>query len=318
MTAVRRARTGSMTPYDSGRQENEMPEKETWTHETATINGIRTHYVHQGKGPLVLLLHGFPENWYSWRFQLPALAESFHVVAPDLRGYNETEIPGDLAAYRMEHLVEDAAGLIRHLGEESAYVVGHDWGGVVAFQLAAEHPELVKKLAILNAPHPFKCLDTLRRNTRQLRRSWYMFFFQLPWLPERFIERDDYAFLRRAFRGTAVNKEAFPREVLNRFIDPMRRTGALTAGINYYRANLRNPGSLKKAKNFPVLTMPTRIIWGEEDVALDIVLTRDLDDFFSGPFDLRTIPNCGHWVQQEEPELVNRYLSEFLTEEKVC
>ncbi len=276
------------------------------------INGIRTHYVRQGEGPLVLLLHGFPENWYSWRFQIPALAEHFCVVAPDLRGYNETEGPPDLESYRIEHLMDDAVGLVHHLGHERAAVVGHDWGGVIAYQLAAERPDLVEKLAVLNAPHPRKYLQTLRKSPRQIGRSWYIFFFQLPRIPELFISRGDFAFLRRAFRSAAVNRDAFPPEVLERFVAPMRRPGALTAGINYYRANLRSIEALGKARAFPILDMPVRVIWGEVDTALDITLIRDMDDLFSGPFDVCTIPGCGHWVQQEEPILVNRYLLEFL------
>ncbi len=294
-----------------------MSEQESWTHEHAVVNGIRIHYVRQGEGPLVLLLHGFPENWYSWRFQIPVLAEHFCVVAPDLRGYNETEAPQDLESYRIEHLMDDAVGLVRHLGHERAAVVAHDWGGVIAYQLAAERPDLVEKLAVLNAPHPRKYFQAIRKSPRQLGRSWYVFFFQLPRVPEFIMSLGDFAFLRRSIRGMAVNRDAFPPEVLERFVGPMRRPGALTAGINYYRANLRHREALGKARAFPILDMPVRVIWGEVDAALDITLIRDMDDLFRGPFDVCTIPDCGHWVQQEEPGLVNRYLLEFLGSEDI-
>src|SRR5262249_33835635 len=152
---------------------------EPWAHRHALVGGLRLHYVEAGAGPPVLLLHGFPEFWYSWRHQLPALAGAgFRAWAPDLRGYNESEKPAGVRNYRVRLLVEDVAGLIRHTGAGRATVVGHDWGGVIAWRLAMDRPELVERLVILNAPHPGAFLRELR-NPAQWLRSAYVLFFQL-------------------------------------------------------------------------------------------------------------------------------------------
>src|SRR3954451_16988189 len=151
-----------------------------------TVNGVRLHYVETGEGPLVVLLHGFPEFWWTWRHQIPALAAAgFRVVALDMRGYAESGKPPRWQDYRMEILAADVARLIAALGEERAHVVGHDWGAAVAWMVATLHPERVERLAILNVPHPARMERALRTSPRQLLHSWYMFFFQIPWLPER-------------------------------------------------------------------------------------------------------------------------------------
>src|SRR3954449_2631161 len=157
---------------------------ERWAHREAVVNGVRLHYVEAGAGPLVVLLHGFPEFWYSWRHQIPALAAAgFRVVAPDMRGYNRSDKPRGVRAYSGDALTGDVAKLIRACGAERAVVVGHDWGAAVAWQFAMAYPALLERLVIMNAPHPARFLRALR-TWRQARKSWYMFFFQLPWLPE--------------------------------------------------------------------------------------------------------------------------------------
>ena len=153
-------------------------------HRQVRTNGVRLHCVVDGDGPLVVLLHGFPEFWYSWRHQIPALATRFRVVAPDLRGYNESEKPAGVAAYAMPELVADVEGLVHAFGERDAAIVGHDWGGGIAWFVAMERPPVTRKLVVLNCPHPAMMAQSLRGNPRQLARSWYMFFFQIPWLPE--------------------------------------------------------------------------------------------------------------------------------------
>src|SRR5579884_3024966 len=158
--------------------------QQLWTHRHASVNGVRLHYVEAGRGPLVVLLHGFPEFWYSWRHQIPALAAAgFRVLAPDLRGYNESDKPPGVAAYGLERVAGDVAALVRHAGERRAAVVGHDWGGGIAWWLAMHRPDVVGRLAVLNAPHPAAFRRELR-TPGQLLRSWYVFFFQLPALPE--------------------------------------------------------------------------------------------------------------------------------------
>jgi epoxide hydrolase 4 len=188
-------------------------------------DGIRLHYVEAGEGPLVVLLHGFPEFWYGWRCQIPALAQAgLRVVAPDMRGYNLSDKPPGWRAYGIDLLTGDIADVIRDLGEERAYVVGHDWGAAVAYATAMRHPEVVRRLAILNAPHPARMLEGFR-TLRQLRKSWYMFFFQLPVLPERALARDGFALAKRALRaGSAPG--SFSDEDLGRYVDAWSQPGA--------------------------------------------------------------------------------------------
>jgi pimeloyl-ACP methyl ester carboxylesterase len=283
---------------------------EPWQHGTLTTNGIRMHYVTQGTGPLIVLLHGFPEFWYSWRFQIPVLAEQgYRVVAPDLRGYNETEKP--TAGYDIPTLLRDIAGLIEGLGEERAVVVGHDWGGVLAWQFAIDYPQMTARLIVLNAPHPGAMLRELRRPA-QLRKSWYIFFFQLPWLPEYTLSRNHANEIGRMLRGAALQKEAFPRSETAKYQEAMSKPGAIRAALAYYRQLVRRGPRAYRQRNLLVET-PTLLVWGEHDIALDIALTRDLDPWVPH-LRVKYLPDSGHWVQQEQPEKVNQYLLEFLSE----
>jgi len=282
-------------------------------HGFAHVNGVRLHYVTQGAGKLVILLHGFPEFWYSWRYQIPALAEHFKVVAPDLRGYNDSEKPAGVANYRIDLLTADVMGLIRAFGEEKAIIVGHDWGGGVAWTFAADYPQATERLIVLNCPHPGAFQQQLRSNFRQLRRSWYMFFFQIPWLPEWGIRLNRRRFVEQAFRGMAIRKEAFPDEDLQRYVEALEKPGALTAAINYYRAAFRETVRHGE-RQFAKITCLTLLIWGEEDIALGKELTYNMEPYFTDRFAIKYIPRCSHWVQQEQPELVNQYMWEFLSD----
>lgn len=278
----------------------------------AKVNGVRLHYVRQGKGPLALLLHGFPEHWYSWRHQLPFLAGKYLAVAPDLRGYNTSDKPRGVSAYFMEELMGDIRGLIHYFGEEKAVIISHDWGGVIAWNLAAFHPEVVDRLVIMNAPHPLAFLRELRRNPRQRKASWYIFMFQVPKLPEWYVRRANYEMIEKAFSGWAIRKEAFTVEDLRRFKEAMSRPGCLTAAINYYRTLFRDPAGFRRLKDFPKISVPTQIIWADRDRALTNELTHDLGAYFTGKPEIRYVSQCSHWVQQEQPETVNRLLEEFL------
>ncbi|MBD2100802.1 alpha/beta fold hydrolase [Leptolyngbya sp. FACHB-261] len=278
----------------------------SWQHGYIASNGIRLHYVTQGEGPLMLMLHGFPEFWYSWRHQIPEFAQNYKVVALDLRGYNESDKPKGTDAYRMSELVEDVAGVIRGLGYEHCVLVGHDWGGAVAWSFAYAHPQMVERLIVLNLPHPAKFAEGLRL-PQQLVRSSYIFLFQLPWIPEFLLQLSDYQFIETAFRGSAINKSAFTQADIEAYKDAASKRGALTAMLNYYRSAAR--GLL--ARSWPVLEVPTLMIWGENDVALGKELTEGTEAYVRD-FRIRYIPNCGHWVQQEQPELVTQYMQEFL------
>lgn len=278
----------------------------TWQHEYITTNGIRLHYVTQGEGPLMLMLHGFPEFWYSWRHLIPEFAKDYKVVALDLRGYNESDKPQQQSAYVMSEFVKDVEGVIKGLGYDRCVLVGHDWGGAIAWNFAYAYPEMLERLIVLNMPHPAKFADGLR-TPQQLLRSSYAFFFQLPVLPELFIQSSDYGAIESAFKGMAVNKSAITQADIEAYKDAASRRGALTAMLNYYR----NAFPSMTLRDWSVLQVPTLMIWGEEDTALGKELTYGTEKYVRD-FQIRYIPNCSHWVQQERPELVNQYMREFL------
>ena len=273
----------------------------------AETNGTRLHYVAAGtSGPLLLLLHGFPEFWYSWRAQIPPLARRFRVVAPDLRGYNLSDKPA--GGYDIASLVEDVRGLIAALGERDAHVVGHDWGGVIAWALAIRAPDVVRRLAIVNAPHPGTFLRELR-SPGQLRRSSYVGFFQLRGLAECVIARDDYAVIRRMFRAADRGRAWLADEDIERFVRAIARPGALSAALEYYRRLLR-PAALRQVSPLRVIEAPTLVLWGELDIALGVGLLDGLDRWVR---DLRVVrfPTAGHWLNQQEPERVSAALGAF-------
>jgi pimeloyl-ACP methyl ester carboxylesterase len=231
-------------------------------HRSVEINGVRLHVAEAGAGPPVVLLHGFPEFWYSWRHQLPALAAAGrHALAPDQRGYNLSDQPPGRHAYRIDNLAADVAGLIRQTGHPRAAVVGHDWGGAVAWQLALRHPELVERLAVLNCPHPGAFRSGLRRPSQWLRSS-YMLLFQLPWLPEWLISFRDYASLANTLRNDPARADAFTDAQIEWYKQAARRAHGLTGGLNYYRAALLD---LLHTPKFPPLRVPALLIWGERD-----------------------------------------------------
>ena len=280
---------------------------ETWQHDRIITNGVNLHYVTQGSGPLMLMLHGFPEFWYSWRYQIPEFASDFKVVAPDLRGYNDSDKPKSKSAYALSELTRDVEGIIRGLGYDSCVLVAHDWGGGIAWNFAYTYPQMVERLIIMNCPHFAKFSQGLQ-TPQQLLRSWYMFFFQLPAIPELFLQAQDYQFIENAFKGMAVNKSAFTLEDIEAYKDAIAKRGALSAAINYYR-NFLNPQTFNQ--NWSILEVPTLMIWGEEDTALGKELTYGTEAYVKD-FQIRYIPNCSHWVQQEQPQLVNQYMREFL------
>jgi pimeloyl-ACP methyl ester carboxylesterase len=279
------------------------------THQRILIRGLHLHLVEVGTGPLVVLLHGFPECWYSWRHQLPALADAgFRAVAPDLRGYNLSDKPPGVRNYQLKLVVEDVAGLIRQLGAPHAVVVGHDWGGVIAWQLAADHPELVSRLVVLNAPHPSAFRRELRRPWQWLR-SWYILFFQLPALPEWLMGWGDYALLERTLTAPPIRPGGFTPEDIRVYKHALARPGARAAALSYYRAALRY--RRETARHRPPITVPTLLIWGERDPYLGIGLSDNLNAWVPN-LRVERLADAGHWVQNEEPERVNRLILDFL------
>jgi epoxide hydrolase 4 len=269
--------------------------------------GVRLHYVEAGEGPLVVLLHGFPEFWYSWRRQIPAIAAAgYRVVAPDMRGYNLSSRPQSAREYETGKLAGDIAGLIRSLGEEKAFVVGHDWGAIVAYTVAMRHPELVERLAILNVPHPARMMEGLR-SPKQLRKSWYMFFFQIPKLPEHLIARDDFSFGKRSLR--ADSKGSFTDVDLEQYVEAWSQPGALTGMINYYRAMMRRSPKKTMAAMKPI-EAKTLVIWGMRDRHIGSELAEPPKEWVP---DVRVerIDEATHWVQHDASERVNELLIGF-------
>ncbi len=278
-----------------------------WQHHFIKTNNVRLHYVAQGEGPLVVLLHGFPEFWYSWRHQIPALAKHFRVVVPDLRGYNDSDKPS--SGYDLQTLTQDVQGLITSLGYSHAHVVGHDWGGAIAWNFAQRFPEMLDRLAVLNAPHPQRFIQGMVGNLDQIRRSWYMLAFQVPAIPEILIQNNLKQFVSTVFQGLATRKAAFPLETARLYEAALEKPGAIAAALNYYRQMLDPRGFL--AQVIPVQA-PTLVLWGEEDAVLSRSLVGDMVRFVAAPVRVMMVPNCGHWVQQEAPQTVNRELLKFL------
>lgn len=289
--------------------------QEPWVHREGVVNGVRLHWVEMGAGPLVVLLHGFPEFWWGWHRQIPALAAAgFRVVAPDLRGYNLSEKPEGAASYRVSILVQDVVALIRHLGAERAHLAGHDWGGVIAWRVAMRHAEVVDRLVIANAPHPSIFSREMRR-PRQFLRSWYAMFFQLPLLPEALFRASDYAVLERIFRRSPARPDAFTDDDVRRYKEAASRPGALTAMLNYYRSSARSLGRRGEGGAAPRRTLdrPTLVIWGERDSALS---PHNLDGLERWVPELRIerLPEASHWVLADAPDRVNELMIDFLQE----
>lgn len=279
-------------------------------------NGQQFHVATAGTGSrLALCLHGFPESSFSWRYQLPLLAAAGYLVwAPDLRGYGGTSKPPGVDAYSIENLIEDVAALIEASGCTEVLLLGHDWGAIIAWYYAmfGRHP--LARLIIMNVPHPAVAQRAMR-SFKQLRKSWYIFFFQLPWLPEQYLSRHDYAAIGAAFRGMAVDKSRFPREVLEEYQRSAAQPGALTAMLNYYRALLRGLRRTTQ-RGTRRIHIPVLMLWGEEDSALGKELSYGTEAHVY-KLTLRYLPKVSHWVQQEAPETVNGMISAWLRGEAV-
>ena len=261
-------------------------------------------------GPLALLLHGFPECWYSWRHQIPVLVEAgYRVVAPDLRGYNLSDKPQGVQQYQIDRLTADIGALIRALGRERAVLVAHDWGGVAAWRFAIDYPEAVDRLVVMNAPHPVTFARALRSDRSQQLKSWYFFAFQLPWLPEALLTLSPAASARLFFRRTAVRPQAFSDADLEVMAAALAQPGAMRCMIDWYRAAFR----FRAANKSRPIEAPTLLIWAEDDVALGKSLTSGLERWVPD-LQVRYIPNCGHWVQNEAPDEVNGLMLAFLRE----
>jgi len=279
------------------------------THHYVQLDEVRLHVVEAGEGPLVVLLHGFPEFWYSWRFQIPVLVRQvFRVVAPDMRGYNLSDKPAGVRAYRVERLAADVAQLVERLGERRAAVVGHDWGGMVAWWFAMRHPDRLSRLAVLNCPHPEHAIPMMRSRA-QLKKSSYMLFFQLPWIPERALTRDGGKALREMFHREPEREGAFSEADIDRYVQAMSG-GSTHAALNYYRALLRrSPFPMRRA--IRSIEAPVQVIWGARDRHLGLEFSRPAPSLVPN-LRYEVIDDASHWVQVDRPAQVNARLKEFL------
>lgn len=274
-----------------------------------TTNGVRLHVVEAGPadGPLVVLLHGFPELWYGWRRQIEPLAGAgYRVLVPDQRGYNLSDKPRGVSAYRLDALAGDVVGLIEDAGREKAAIVGHDWGAIVAWWLALTHAERLERLAILNVPHPAVMRRHLRSSRRQLRRSWYIFLFQLPWLPEWFLRRRGFRNAVRALRASRPG--TFSDADIEVYREAWSQPGALRSMLHWYRAALRAPSRRPPSVRVSVETL---MLWGCRDVALGREMAAPSIDLCDKGR-LILFEQASHWLQHEEAENVTRLLLGFL------
>ncbi|TFV98677.1 alpha/beta hydrolase [Oxalobacteraceae bacterium OM1] len=282
-------------------------------------NGMRLHYASAGeKGkPLMLFVHGFPEFWYEWEAQLKEFGSDHFAVAPDLRGFNLSGMPANLADYKAKHIVDDLRLLAAHLGYDKFVLVAHDWGGAIAWNFAIALPQLLHKLIIVNAPHPYLFMQALADDPEQQKASGYMNWLRAEGSEEA-LAKDDFALLEKLLNGMGQSPTPwFTPEVRAKYHACWVR--GLTGGVNYYRASPLHPptdsnaGPLKLQLNpadFRV-KVPTRVVWGEADIALPKSLLNGLDDFIDD-LKIERIPEGSHWIVHEQPERVNRLIRGFL------
>lgn len=306
---VANAADGAASTRTSERTNRYMAEDSTLTRRIAG-DGVQLAVTIAGAGPPVVFLHGFPENARSWTHQIDAVVHAgFSAWAPDLRGYGHSSRPADVSAYHLRHLMRDVAAIVAATGSPRAHIVGHDWGGIIAWSFAGHYPELVDRLVIMNAPH----LRIYRRKiwrSAQLLRSWYVGMFLFPRLPEALLSARDFALLRLLFRVEAGKRNPYTPAEIERVVAQFRTSGALTAAINYYRANVFS-GGMADAANAPI-DAPTLVLWGDKDKALGTNLLDGLDDV-APRLRVHRFADVGHWIQNEVPNEVNRLLVDFLT-----
>lgn len=292
----------------------------------ADANGVRLHYMTAGEGKLILFAHGFPEFWYMWKHQLAEFAKDHQAVALDMRGYNLSSKPEGVENYQIEHLIEDFRALAEHLGHEKCILVAHDWGGIVAWQFANRHPELLDKLVIINAPHPGVFARLVVDDADQQSASQYVLLLRSP-VAEQVLSMDDYAPL---LGGLQTDAAPFSDEDKQKYIEAWSQPGALTGAVNYYRAVPFEPPQVGGAtgetsgisaadflsvapRELLEVHVPTLVIWGEEDTALTIHNLDGLDEYVPD-LKIERVPGASHWVVRERPELINELIRNFIVD----
>ena len=293
-----------------------------WDHNYAEVNGLRLHYVSRGRGKLLLFLHGFPTFWYKWRDQLTVLGEEFRVVAPDMRGYNLSDKPVEIEQYRMPHLVEDVRALVDHLDQKPFVLIGHDWGGAVAWAFAAAYTAYLKKLIVINVPPLNVLRRTIYENPAQRQASQYMLMLHSPQAEET-LTADNYDRLVRSELKAGLERGHFTEADRQAYLAAWSQPGALTGGINYYRAARFVDLFTEEGRQqilepeiefaIPRVEVPTLLIWGEQDSFQVVEVLDDLEQFVPR-FTLKRIPEGSHWIVYEQPALINRLIREFVLE----
>jgi pimeloyl-ACP methyl ester carboxylesterase len=282
-----------------------------WQHGFIETNQVRLHYVTQGKGELVILLHGFFEFWYSWRHQIPALARLYKVVVPDLRGYNDSDKP--TTGHDLATLSQDVVGLIKGLGYPNAHIIGHGWGGTVAWHLAQSCPEQLQKLVVLSGVHPHQWQQALLSNLGAIRQSWPLLAAQLPSLPEWMLHSWVPTLITNLFQSQAIRKGAFSPQDTQLYRAALQKPGAIAAAIQQYQQAFGLQTWLRPAFSNQRIQAPTLLLWGEDDTLFPAVLNNGIEQHMVAPLEVQKIPHCGHWIQQEVPLTVNRSLLRFLS-----
>lgn len=287
-------------------------------HAFAEVNNVKLHYAYSGKGPLILFLHGFPEYWDMWKEQLKEFGTEFLAVAPDMRGYNLSSKPAEVSQYKQKYLMEDIRLLAESLGYKKFILVAHDWGGSVAWTFAMFYPQYLEKLVIINSPHPVTFERELRDNPEQRKASSYMLLFRSA-AAEQKLSADNYSWLLNMAFGEIIRNGVLSEEDIKGYISAWSQPGALTGGLNYYRAaNIRaledHEEAIKlppAAEALPKITVPTLVIWGEKDTALLTGCIEGLEKYITD-CTIKRVPEASHWIVREKPGLVNKYISEFV------
>ncbi|KAH3834325.1 hypothetical protein DPMN_107648 [Dreissena polymorpha] len=277
-------------------------------HDFVHLEDVRLHYVASGQEgkPLMLLLHGFPEFWFSWRYQIPEFKKDYRVVAVDMRGYGDSGKPGKKKDYAIGNLSKDIYQLIQALGYKKCVLVGHDWGGAVAWNFAYSYTDMVEKLVIVNSPHPISFAKYLRTHFSQLKKSWYMMFFQVPFVPEFMFSMNDFAAFEAISKSLRNNPPS--DDEVEAYKYAFSQPGALTGPINYYRAAFSKQTKYERAAK---LKVPTLVIWGEPDKYLETNLAHEAKNYVEN-MTVKIIPDSSHFVLLDRPKEVNAAVREFL------
>lgn len=270
--------------------------------------GLETRCAGPDDGEVVVLLHGFPECWNTWKAQIPALAEAgYRVFAPNMRGYGQSSKPSDVADYHVDELIKDVDAIRRYAGVEKIHLVGHDWGAMVAWWFALNKPEQLASLTILNVPHPTVFLNTLKRKPLQILKSWYVFYFQLPYLPEITVPFGNFFIFRNVLKRTS-NQGSYTAEDIQTLIDHWKIPGTMRAQINYYRSAMR---SQPVPPHGDTVQTPTRILWGENDLALTVDMAHNSVSMLTEG-ELITYPDATHWLAHDKPKEVSLRILEHI------